>query len=87
MPNVDNAGEQDGLFQHLSLVLILSLTWVSAITVLHLSQPLNDASWEANMDSNIPETSYYRNWKVILSWGISVVCINNKVGKGSQQHN
>jgi hypothetical protein len=24
---------------------------------------------------------------LILSWGISVVCINNKVGKGSQQHN
>jgi hypothetical protein len=23
---------------------------------------------------------------IILSWGISVVCINNKVGKGSQQH-
>jgi hypothetical protein len=23
----------------------------------------------------------------VLSWGISVVCINNKVGKGSQQHN
>jgi len=57
MPNVYSAGEQEGLFKLLSLVLILSLTWVSTITILYLSQPLNDASWEANTYPNTPEAS------------------------------
>jgi len=55
-PNVDSAGEQEGLFKLLSLVSILSLTWVSTITVLYLSQSLTDASWEAIMYSNTPQT-------------------------------
>jgi len=58
MTNVDSAEEQEGLFKLLSLVLILSLTWVSTITVLYLSQPLSDDSWEANMYFNTLQTPW-----------------------------
>jgi hypothetical protein len=67
MPSVDSAGKQEGLFKPLSLVLILSLTRESTITILYLSQPVSDASWEANMYSNIPETS-------CLLWKRKVLC-------------